>query len=96
MNKYDLLVKNIPLKIGDEVVEGIYIKEAPLSELAKLQNLVKEKDLGKKLDMALSLIEICVVDKDGKCPFTTENKLSNNYILEVVNQVVEVNIPQGK
>lgn len=92
MNINDLFAKKTPLKLGEEIVEGIFIQEAPLSELAKLQAITKEKDIIKKLEMATSLVELCVVDANNEYPFK-EKPLSNQFIMDIVTAVMEVNLP---
>lgn len=94
MKLSDLFAKEEPLKLNGEIVEGVFIREAPISELVKLQSIIKEKDIAKKLEMANALLEICVVDENGEYPFK-DKKISFAYVMDIVTSVMEVNIPKS-
>jgi hypothetical protein len=91
----DLLVKRIPLIIDGETVEDIFIQELPVSELASLTEVGKEKDLKIQLELATDLVNKSLVLKDGESAIT-DKPLSSNFIMKVMNIISEINIPEGK
>lgn len=96
MKLNDLFAQLKPLTINKEVVEGAFIKQAPLKELVKLQDIDKAKTIDEKLEKSLELVKICLVDKNGKPLITSKNELSNEYIMEVTTAIIEANSPEGK
>ncbi len=92
----DLFAKNTPLEIDGKAVEGAFIKQAPLSELVKLQDISKAKTLDEKLSKAIAIIKVCLVDEKGNTVVKSDNQLSNAYIMEVVQEIIKVNTPTGK
>lgn len=89
----DLFASKTPLKIGDKVVEDAFIQELPLNKLSDLQKLTSEKNTIKKLDAMQEIIELSIVNGKDELIFK-DKKLSNMYILDISNQVLEVNTPK--
>jgi len=91
----DLFAKKIPLKINDEVVENAFIQELAFVEIANLQNVLSQKDNFKRMKSLGEIIKLSIINNEEELIFK-DKKLSNIFIMDVANQIIEVNTPQGK
>ena len=97
MKLNNLLLKKHPLFINGEEVENTFIKESSVSQLFKLSSIGKEKDKEKQLEMAMALVKVSLVNSENELVLTDKDELSQEYVMQLCNEVMKVNTPkEGK
>lgn len=96
MKLNDLLSNNKPFVIDGETVEGVFIKQIPVSKFSDIEKLNSTEDRAEKLSIMENIIKYSLINADGTQAIQDNQELPVSKLDKIAEAIFEANDLSGK